>query len=137
MKKNIARILSFALVLTLMQGAFPMRAAAAHIHNYIVDKGKPTYEWVDDTYHNVVETHTHICACGDMFKETHVEATNKHTPAVGSGVYEGSYEGAGGVLVHTYRYTCSTCKYTYRQNVYSRSNLASEEETEASEEATE
>lgn len=36
MRRNVARNLSFALVLALMPLAFPTKAAAAHVHDYAV-----------------------------------------------------------------------------------------------------
>lgn len=48
MKKNTVKILSFVLVLVLMPMAFSMTAAAAHIHNYIVQTIESEYGWVND-----------------------------------------------------------------------------------------
>lgn len=129
MKKNVARSLAFALVLVLVPLAFPMIASAAHIHNYMVTT-KTEYGWVSDGEHSVTEIHTHLCSCGAMFKESHVKPNESHSPALGSGVYEGSYEGAGGVIFETYRYTCVKCKHIYRNTVASKPKLASEEEAE-------
>lgn len=134
MKKNTVKILSFVLVLVLMPMAFSMTAAAAHIHNYIVQTIESEYGWVNDKEHSVTEIHVHTCSCGHTFMESHIKPNEGHTPAVGSEVYEGAYEGAGGVIYVTYRYTCVKCRNTYRNTVASKTIPASEE-AESGEEA--
>lgn len=133
MKKNTAKILSFVLVLVLMPLAFSM-TAAAHIHNYVVTTlERSEYVWANDKQHGVAEVHVHTCSCGDTFKESHIKSYEAHTPAAGSGVYEGAYEGAGGVIYETYRYTCVKCNSTYRNSVASKTTSASEEAEEETE----
>lgn len=82
----------------------------------------------------MTEIHVHTCSCGHTFMESHIKPNEGHTPAVGSEVYEGAYEGAGGVIYVTYRYTCVKCRNTYRNTVASKTIPASEE-AESGEEA--
>ncbi len=128
MRRNVARNLSFALVLALMPLAFPTKAAAAHVHDYAVTTNME-YGWVNNDYHSVTEVHTHLCSCGAMYREHHNKPNEGHTPT-GSGVYEGSYLGEGGKSYDTYRYTCRNCKSTYRKSMVSSFKSVVEEEVE-------
>lgn len=117
MKKSFVKSLSAFLALVLILSALPMAALAAeHIHNYNVTT-TTHYEWDNNDEHTFVETHKHLCDCGDVYYENHRE-TSKHSALPGSGQNMGSYM-EDGSTVTTYRFTCKACKFYYYREVVS------------------
>lgn len=118
MKKSIVKTLSAFLALVLILSILPMAAfAAEHIHNYNVTT-TIGYEWYSNYEHTKVETHKHLCDCGEVFYENHRE-NGAHAALPGSGVNLGSYMGDDGSTITTYRYTCKACGFTYTRSVAS------------------
>lgn len=116
MKKPNMRMLSVFLVLVLVLSVLPMAAYAEdHIHNYNVTT-TITYEWQSDSKHTKVETHKHLCDCGEIFYENHREEES-HLARPESEVMVGSYISSDGTSYTTYSYVCKLCKHTFYRNV--------------------